>query len=53
MIKYSQFYDHGDDDVSFELSLNERFESKESWPTGPGFVLSSEGICFVGSSLTY
>jgi len=26
--------------------------SKESWPKGPGFVLSPEGICFIESSLT-
>jgi hypothetical protein len=43
MLKYSQFHDHdhgdghGGGDVSFEFSLNQRFENKESWFKESGF----------------
>jgi hypothetical protein len=48
MLKYSQFHDHdhghgGGGDVSFEFSLNKRFQSKESWSIGQGFGLTLKG----------
>lgn len=52
MITYSQCHGHGggddggDDDVSFEFSLNERCKNKESWLKESGFsVQKNNEVC--------
>jgi hypothetical protein len=47
---YDYGHDHGydgDDDVSFEFSLNKGCKNKESWLKGPGFGYPRRGFALL------